>query len=336
MIEIGLGALAAVVASFPFRWLRALGVPFAWLFGSVLRIRRAHVEASIARSGCPVPRRAALGMYRALGASVMELLWLSRRETGSLGDVCKLDPSSRRLLLDALLDGKGAVLAASHTGNWELAACALARSLDLLVVVKPISMGGFDVFMRRAREAHGLRLARPEGALAPARETLARGGCVGMLIDQVPARESNGIPVDFLGAPALADRAAASLAACTGAPLLVVAFRRTETGEHAVHVLSVMRPPARDRCAWIEPATRRASLALEEFVRAYPTEWLWLHRRWKLTKRASCRTSSSSQDDRFRVASSSGRASTRTSPRPRTPSTARGPRSSLSPSGESI
>src|ERR1700722_9500459 len=225
MIELCLGAFAAVVACVPFRWLRALGLPFAWLFGSVLRVRRAHVVAALAKAGAGDPGSVALGMYRALGASVMELLWLSRRPTEALADVCSLDPGSRGLLYDALAGGRGAVLAASHTGNWELAACTMARALDLLVVVKPISMRGFDAFMRRAREAHGMKLARPEGALASAQETLARGGCVAMLIDQVPEREGPAVPVDFLGAPALADRAPAVLAACTGAPLVVVAFR---------------------------------------------------------------------------------------------------------------
>jgi KDO2-lipid IV(A) lauroyltransferase len=338
MIWLCLRALAAVVSCVPFRWLRALGVPFAWLFGSVLRVRRGHVEASLARAGCTEPRSAALGMYRALGASVMELLWLARKPTSALAGVCELDPQSRLLLRDALEDGKGAVLAASHTGNWELAACAMARELDLLVVVKPISMRGFDAFMRRTREAHGLRLAYAgsEEALAPARETLALGGCVGMLIDQVPDREDHGIAVDFLGAGALADRAPAALAACTGAPLVVVAFQRTESGVHTVRVLRVIRPPPRDRRAWIEPATREATLALEEFVQRHPTEWLWLHRRWKIVSGASCRTPSKSPAALSRVASSSAPASTRMSERPKTPSTARAPRSSPSPSGASI
>ncbi len=51
----------------------------------------------------------------------------------------------RKLRPECILEERrGAVLAASHTGNWELAACVLARSLDLLVVTKPIREAGFD------------------------------------------------------------------------------------------------------------------------------------------------------------------------------------------------
>jgi Kdo2-lipid IVA lauroyltransferase/acyltransferase len=336
MVRLCLGVLAGLVSRAPFGWLRALGAPLAWLVGSILRVRRAHVQASLARAGLGEPRRTARAMYRSLGASVMELLWLARRPTSALTAVCALDPASRRLLSDALADGKGAVLAASHTGNWELAACAMASELDLLVVVKPISLRGVDDFMTAARASHGVGLAPPEGALVPARQTLARGGCVAMLIDQAPERGGGGIAVDFLGAAGAADRAPAALSACTGAPLVVVAFRRKESGEHRIHVLRVLRPPRRDRRAWIEPATREATRALDGFVREHPSQWLWLHRRWKIVSGASCKTPSSSPGARSRVASSSGPASSRTSPRPRTPSTARAPRSSRSPSGVSI
>jgi KDO2-lipid IV(A) lauroyltransferase len=291
VVEIALGALAALVARVPFRLLRLLGAPLAWFVGSVLRVRRAHVEASIGRAGCPVTSvgasRVARAMYRALGASVMELLWLARRPSRELEDVCSLDPPSRVRLEQARAKGRGIVLAASHTGNWELAACAMARALDLLVVVKPITMRGVDAFMTRARKAHGLSLAPPAGALVPARRVLERGGSVAMLIDQVPELETHGVPVDFLGARALADRAPATLAAATGAPLVVVAFRRDALGRHVIEVLDVLNPPARGRRAWALRATREATRALEAFVREHPSEWLWMHRRWRAPSRSA-------------------------------------------------
>ena len=281
MIELALGLLARSVAPLPFRWMRALGAPLAWFVGSILRVRRSHVEGALRRGGWRESARVARGMYRGLGASVMELLWLSRRPTEALASVTSLEPASKRALDEALARGRGAVLAASHTGNWELAACAMARSLNLLVVTKPIRKQGFDRFMGRTRRAHGLELAPPEGALLPAREVLARRGCVAMLIDQVPALERHGIALDFLGARALADRAPAALAACTGAPLVVVAFHRDLRGAHVIRVLRVLYPPLRDRSAWIVRATREATSALEAFVRKYPSEWLWLHKRWR-------------------------------------------------------
>jgi len=167
----------------------------------------------------------------------------------------------------------------------------MARALDLLVIVKPLSVGGVDAFMTRARRAHGLGLAPPHGALLPARRVLERGGSVAMLIDQVPVHESHGVPVPFLGATALADRAPAALAASTGAPLVVVAFRREPNGNHVIEVLDVLDPPARDRRPWILSATRQASGALEAFVQRHPSAWLWMHRRWRSPRSPAARAS---------------------------------------------
>jgi lauroyl/myristoyl acyltransferase len=50
-------------------------------------------------------------------------------------------------------------------------------------------------------------------------------------------------------------------------------------GTHEVSVIEAMEPQSTR--AWVEEATTRANTALERFVRANPTEWLWMHRRWK-------------------------------------------------------
>jgi hypothetical protein len=46
-------------------------------------------------------------------------------------------------------------------------------------------------------------------------------------------------------------------------------------------VLQVIAPPRRAARAWIAEATASATRALEGFVRAHPSQWLWMHRRWK-------------------------------------------------------
>jgi Kdo2-lipid IVA lauroyltransferase/acyltransferase len=280
LVLAALRLIALVVARLPFRWLGVLGAALGWLVGSVLRIRRAHVERSLGRAKCANPRGAAREMYRALGASVMEIFWFSRRPPGELRSVCSLDETSKLRLAEARARGKGLVLAASHTGNWELAACAMAKELDLSVVVKPIATRGVEAFMTDARRSHGLGLLQPGGALASAREILARGGSVAMLIDQVPEREGHGDPVEFLAANALVDRAPAALSAATGAPLVVVAFRRDAAKRHAVEVLRVLDPPPRRRGEWTRWATREATSTLEAFIRRFPSQWLWMHRRW--------------------------------------------------------
>jgi len=71
--------LAAVVAILPWAALEPVGALLGWLAGSVLRIRRAHVEQAMGAAGIEDASGSARGMYRALGASALEFLWLTRR-----------------------------------------------------------------------------------------------------------------------------------------------------------------------------------------------------------------------------------------------------------------
>jgi KDO2-lipid IV(A) lauroyltransferase len=260
--------------------LHVAGWVLGWLAGSVLRIRRAHVEVSMRVAGIAQPCSRATAMYRALGVSAMEFLWLAVAGRRALAHV-RIDDESLERWRDALSRGRGVVVAASHTGNWDLAACAIARERELLVVTKRLRIGWMDRFWQTTRARQGVTLADARGAIRRARETLARGGAVALMIDQVPASARHAMTVDFLGKPAHVDRAPAALAAAARAPLVVAAAARGAGGEQVLYVLDVLLPPARPARAWVDAATAVATRLLDGFVREHPSQWLWLHRRWK-------------------------------------------------------
>ncbi len=286
--------LAAIVTRLPLAARVGLGRVLGILAGSVLRIRRALVEAAMARAGIDDPASVAAAMYRSLGEGLVELLWLAaapaaRREEVVAG--VSIDDASAAAL-DAACARGPVVLFASHTGNWELAAAAAARLLArskrrLAVVAKPMHAAGVDVFLRRLRERCAIHVLSPRGALASARRSLDAGDVVVMPIDQVPDRACHGLPLPFLGELAVTDRAPATLAWRARATVLVVASERATLGEacavHRVRVLDVIDPPADGDAAsrWIAATTTRATSRLEAFVRGAPASWMWLHRRWR-------------------------------------------------------
>ncbi|AKV02222.1 Lipid A biosynthesis lauroyl acyltransferase [Labilithrix luteola] len=237
------------------------------------------------RAGVAHPAARARGMYRQLGQGLLELFWLAGASEPARDSVVELDAEAAAILSAALARGP-VLLAASHTGNWELAAFAAARWLrprgrSLVVVAKALHVGAFHVFCTRLRESFGVRLVAPLGALTNTKRALRAGDVVVMPIDQVPDRERHGHRIEFLGAKALADRAPAALALAEGATMLVVAADRGE-GRQRIRVLAEIPPPARkDRAGFVERATERASAALDGFVRQSPESWLWLHRRWR-------------------------------------------------------
>jgi KDO2-lipid IV(A) lauroyltransferase len=314
--EVGLRVLAALVAALPARATAALGRAVGWFARAVLGYRHRHVVGAMQRAGVVDPEAAARSLYRELGISMVETLVLG----ASAAPITRvrIDAGSRARWEAALGMGRGVVIAGTHTGNWDLAACAVAQTTPLLVVSKRLHVKWLDRYWQRARAARGVRLAYARGALSAARSVMRDGGAVVMMIDQVPALRRHGCDVEFLGGLALTDRSPATLAAVRRAPLVVAAGRRDAAGDHVLHVLDVLVPPAGfgesgragARRAWIEHATAAATAALERFVRMYPDQWLWLHRRWKRLDPAAgaarlpgpCRIPSSSPDGASRAA----------------------------------
>ncbi len=275
-----LGAVAHGAGALAWDDLPVCGAAIGALVGGLLRVRRAHVEAAMERAGVADASAVAAGMYRSLATGLLELLWVMRRPEEArrravLGD------DTAATLRGAMRGERGFVLAASHTGNWDLAACGLASRVPLLVVTKRLSMGSLDALWQSSRARMGVRLTGAAGALRRGRAMVEAGGAVAMMIDQVPARRRHAVRAVFLGAPAWVDRSPATLAARAGVPLVVGASRRDERGVQRLEVLEVVDPPRAAADAWIREATLRATAALDAFVRAHPTQWLWMHRRWK-------------------------------------------------------
>src|SRR5580704_10546612 len=71
----------------------ALGALIGWLAGSVLRIRRVHVERAMDRAG--IARSFAPAMYRSLGSSLVELLWLTFRSAVPASRLASFDDDLR-------------------------------------------------------------------------------------------------------------------------------------------------------------------------------------------------------------------------------------------------
>ncbi|MBI5534221.1 MAG: lysophospholipid acyltransferase family protein [Deltaproteobacteria bacterium] len=271
--------LSLLIACLPWRWLKLPGSLLGWVTGSILRIRRAHAEQCLKRAG--LDPAIASGVYRSLGRTVFEFLWMSGRPKQALDDLVDIDPDDWRTVQELLGRGRGLVIATAHTANWELAACAVASKLPLTVITRHMSWRAMDRFWQRARAGRGLTLVDPPGAVAASRKTLAKGGAVVFIVDQAPERERGVIVADFMAAPALHDLSFALIAMRARCPIVLALDERTPDGRHRLHLRLVLPALERASRSWAEGACRKVNEALEEFVAEHPDQWLWLHRRWK-------------------------------------------------------
>ncbi len=182
----------------------------------------------------------------------------------------------------ALAKGKGALIVTGHFGNWELAGRALAQAAgSAMVVARTLSNPLVEDRARRFREQGGLTVIGREGALRRVLGHLRRGGCVAMLIDQ--NQRKGGVFVPFFGKLASTVPSPASIALKYDVPVLAAYTYRDGTGLfHCFHC----DPPFElirtgDYRADVEANTAMFTKRIEEFVRAHPDQWFWLHSRWR-------------------------------------------------------
>ena len=219
-------------------------------------------------------------VYRNLGivaAEFFDIPGITKKNMGKLVEVEGLEHC-----LKALGKGLGVLFFTAHFGNWELAAAAVSLLVKPVgVIYRPLDSALLDRIVLRGRSATGNIPIPKERAMRPMLRHLKQNGILGILIDQNVAWYE-GVFVDFFGRPACTTNGLALLALHTGAPVLPGFMARLPDGRYRL----VLGPEVEvidtgDHEADILANTQRFTKVIEETVRQYPEQWLWIHQRWK-------------------------------------------------------
>ena len=178
-------------------------------------------------------------------------------------------------------DGKPALIFSAHLGNWELPAISAATyGIDSAVLYRKPNIAGVDRWLRETRTASmGELISASLDAPLKLAEALERGAHVGMLVDQYYRR---GVPVTFFGRRTMANPLLARLAQHFDCPIHGVRIVRlpdhTFRGDMTEQIA-----PARDAQGKIDVAGTMQIITsvVEGWIREYPEQWLWQHRRWR-------------------------------------------------------
>jgi len=208
----------------------------------------------------------------------LDRLWDFDWEHPHEGRVVSDDAAVFDLLRD---DGKPGVIFAAHLGNWELPA--------LLTALYGFKGGVVYRAPNNARVAAEVKRIRAGlvGQLIPtgiegvivARTILEDGGHVGMLVDQ---HSRTGTPVTFFGRECLANPLLARLARLYDCPIVGVRVVRLPEHRFRIAAAGPIDPPRDAKGRIDEQATMQVITSIiEGWVREYPDQWLWLHRRWR-------------------------------------------------------
>lgn len=296
----GFQVVCLLAVSFPLAFLPAragelLGLLLGRVWGSRRRIAISNVEkswASIGPSRDRSPKTIVEESFRNLGRSFVEILKIFYGRGDGL--VRRTTVIGMENLENARAKGKGVIFITGHCGNWELLAMTSSfRGIPLAVVARPLNNPYLNNLLEKARARYGNRVIYKRGALRQIISTLKRGGGIGILMDQ-SVLPSEGYVIDFLGRGAWTTKMPALLARKTGAPVIPAFVRRTGEG-HEITIYPEVKLSSNDILDdALKEDTRTFSGFIENYIRDNPSQWLWLHRRWKRVPRETERSTTES------------------------------------------
>ncbi len=278
---------------FFFRLARTLSYRSASLVGSALGgfvFRRTKFRKSITLDNLrrafpekpPVEIEAiAQEAYRNYGIALMQMLW-------SWGATSE-DLVSKAVLVDngaiqrALALRRGLILLSGHFGAWEL----FATSFRLLVgepfvlVVQTQRNRRIDEMLSQLRSRFGNSVVTMGIGTRALLRAVAEKRIIGMLGDQSSSKEG-GVFVKFFGRPAATHRGAAALALKHRVPVIMAVLVRQPDDTYRIlcEELEYSDIAGNSEDA-IRELTSRHVAVLERYIRQYPGQWLWMHKRWK-------------------------------------------------------
>jgi len=221
------------------------------------------------------------GVFTSLGRQLAELCQFPKYTPENVDEVVVYDGLEN--YQQAHARGKGVLFLTAHFGAWELS--AFAHSLHghwLHIVMRPMDNEFLDRLLQHYRTMHGNKTVAKDDFVRGLLAAMKAGETVGILMD-TNMTPPQGIFVDFFGIPA-----------CTASGLARIALR---TDAAVVPGFTIWDPalkkyrlrfdPARalirtgDLEADIAANTQIFTKVIEDYVRRYPEQWLWVHRRWK-------------------------------------------------------
>jgi Kdo2-lipid IVA lauroyltransferase/acyltransferase len=244
---------------------------------------RALQHLRIAFSGEKSPAeiiRIAKGSFRHMGKNAVEMVNLSRIRK-DLDRRVTLE--GREYLDSALARGRGVLWLTAHLGNWEMIGCYMARlGYPVNVVARAIYDDRLNRLLLKYREEASVRVILRDSPAAGRMilQALKKGEILGMLIDQ--DTKVKGVMADFFGKRANTPSGPAILAVRRSVPVVAGFIHRISDVKHHIVIypeveISKTGEIEKD----VQTNTQRFNQLIEMEIRRHPSQWVWVHRRWR-------------------------------------------------------
>jgi KDO2-lipid IV(A) lauroyltransferase len=264
---------------------RAFGISLAWLVyllhGRLRRVGMRNLELAFPEKTEAERGRILRGEFTSMGRQLAEVCQFPRYTIENVDQVVVYDGLEN--YEQAYARGKGVLFLTSHFGGWEVS--AFTHSMHghwMHVVMRAMDNEYLDGLIRQYRTMHGNKMVDKDDFVRGLLSAMKAGEAVGILMD-TNMTPPQGIFVDFFGIPACTASGLARIALRTDAAVVPgFTIWDSSLGKYRLRfdpAVDLIRTG--DTEADIHANTQMFTSIIEKYVRNYPEQWLWVHRRWK-------------------------------------------------------
>ncbi len=278
-------ALSLLLCCIPLRialWIgRCLGSATYLLNTKRRSIAYANLKSAFPEKGICEIKKINKRHFENLGMTIVELMKFPVLGKGYLNKYTGTKNPER--IKESLKKQKGVIFLTAHFGNWELGSFLVnAGGHKLSVFVREQKYTRLNNLLNRYREIAHSKVITKGFSVRDMIKELHRNGLVAMLADQDAG--ANGVFVDFFKRPASMAPGPLVFSLKTSAAILPAFMCRIGHRRHVLEIGEALElTNTQDKESDIKENLKKISWILEGYIKKFPEQWLWSHKRWKST-----------------------------------------------------
>ncbi len=263
------------------RLAEALALLVYLCLGRLRRVGARNLELAFPEFSFKTRKEILRGVYRSLAWQLVEFCRMTRYTRANTRKWLRTEGLEQYQAAQA--KGRGVLIVTGHLGAWELS--SFYHSLmghPMGMVIRRLDNRPLDAYVNGIRSLHGNFVLHKDDFGRGLLKAMHEGGTVGILMD-TNMTPPQGAFVRFFGVEACAATGLAHVARKTGAAVLpgFMLWERAAR-RYVLHFgPEIEMPRTEDVAADILAGTQMCTSVIESWIRRYPDQWLWIHRRWK-------------------------------------------------------
>lgn len=218
-------------------------------------------------------------LFENLGKNFVEVISLSKFNIDNIDRY--IECKGLEVIEHCIKEGKGGIVLSGHLGNWELLAHYFAmKNFSVNVIARRVRMEEFERFLNRIRARNKINVLYRDASAKEVIALLKNNEFVGIMPDQ-DMDSVSGFFVDFFGRPAYTPNGPAVLNLLTGVPIIPCFIVRKAFGHKIIIEPPMELARGSNKEKDILENTQRYTKVIENYIKDFPSQWVWFHERWK-------------------------------------------------------